>query len=221
MKKNLKADLMLVIVTLGWGISYYLMDIALSDVDAFTLNAYRFLGAFFVAGLITFNKIKSVNRETLKYSIFVGVALFFVYTGATFGVKYTTLSNSGFLCALAVMFVPIFEFLFFRKKPERKIVFAVTVSLIGIMLLMSLFAIPQMIAEVFTSRFKPMLVLASAASLVCSVSGLFISYWSNVPASATIVVTLIAVYSVARLLSSLKRKSHRNKRQADTLLSNK
>ena len=135
MKKNLKADLMLVIVTLGWGISYYLMDIALSDVDAFTLNAYRFLGAFFVAGLITFNKIKSVNRETLKYSIFVGVALFFVYTGATFGVKYTTLSNSGFLCALAVMFVPIFEFLFFRKKPERKIVFAVTVSLIGIMLL--------------------------------------------------------------------------------------
>ena len=60
---------------------------------------------------------------------------FFVYTGATFGVKYTTLSNSGFLCALAVMFVPIFEFLFFRKKPERKIVFAVTVSLIGIMLL--------------------------------------------------------------------------------------
>ena len=96
-----------------------------------------------------------------------------------------------------------------------------TLKLIGIMLLMSLFAIPQMIAEVFTSRFKPMLVLASAASLVCSVSGLFISYWSNVPASATIVVTLIAVYSVARLLSSLKRKSHRNKRQADTLLSNK
>ena len=97
-----------------------------------------------------------------------------------------------------------------------------TLKLIGIMLLMSLFAIPQMIAEVFTSRFKPMLVLASAASLVCSVSGLFISYWSNVPASATIVVTLIAVYAAARLLSSsLKRKSHRNKRQADTLLSNK
>ncbi len=135
MKKNLKADLMLVIVTLGWGISYYLMDIALADVDAFTLNAYRFLGAFFVAALLTFGRIKGVNRQTLKYSAFVGIALFFVYTGATFGVKYTTLSNSGFLCALSVIFVPIFEFLLFRKKPEKKIVFAVIVSLIGIMLL--------------------------------------------------------------------------------------
>ncbi len=135
MKKQLRADLMLFIVTLGWGISYYLVDIALTEVDTFTLNAYRFLGAFFIAAILTFNKIKTVNRETLKYSLILGIALVFVYTGVTFGVKYTTLSNSGFLCALTVIFVPIFEFLIFRKKPKKKIIIAVTVSLIGIMLL--------------------------------------------------------------------------------------
>lgn len=135
MKTQLKADLMLVIVTLGWGVSYLLMDISLTDLEPFTLNAFRFLGAFFAAGLFAFPKLKSVNRTTLKYSVLVGTALLFVYTGATFGVKYTTLSNSGFLCALTVIFVPIFELILFRKKPQRKTVIAVTMSLIGIMLL--------------------------------------------------------------------------------------
>ncbi len=135
MKTQFKADMMLVLVTLCWGVSYYLMDVALADMGPFTLNMYRFLGAFFIAGIFSFNKLKTVNKTTLKYSLLVGAALVFVYTGATFGVKYTTLSNSGFLCALTVIFVPIFELILFRKKPQRKVVVSVTLSLIGIMLL--------------------------------------------------------------------------------------
>ncbi len=73
-----------------------------------------------------------------------------------------------------------------------------TLKLIGIMLLMSLFAVPQMIAEMITSRLKPMMAIAAAASLLCSVAGLFISYYTNVPASATIVVLLIIAYAIAR-----------------------
>ncbi|MGM9832711.1 MAG: metal ABC transporter permease [Candidatus Limisoma sp.] len=78
-----------------------------------------------------------------------------------------------------------------------------TLKLIGIMLLMSLFGIPQMIAEVFTPRLRPMMIIAAAVSVVCSVAGLFISYYSDVPASATIVVTLVAAYVVARLVKKL------------------
>lgn len=135
MKTQLKADLMLVIVTLCWGVSYYLMDISLTDMEPFTLNAYRFLGAFAAGCILTFPRLKSVNKETLKYSLLVGSVLVFVYMGATFGVKYTTLSNSGFLCTLTVIFVPLIEILFLKKRPEKKIIFAVTMSLIGIMML--------------------------------------------------------------------------------------
>lgn len=135
MKTQLKADLMLVLVTLCWGVSYYLMDVSLSDLGPFTLNAYRFLGAFAVAGLLAFKKLRTVNRMTLKYSLLIGSALVFVYMGATFGVKYTTLSNSGFLCALTVIFVLILELIFLRKRPHKKIILAVTMSLAGIMLL--------------------------------------------------------------------------------------
>lgn len=135
MNRQLKADIMLVLVTLCWGVSYYLMDLSLDELGPFMLNAYRFLGAFLIAVVFTFGKLKSVNRETLKYSILVGMALVVVYIGATFGVKYTSLSNSGFLCALTVVFVPLIEFAIYNKRPERKIFVAVLLSLIGIMLL--------------------------------------------------------------------------------------
>ena len=126
---------MLVLVTLCWGISYYLMDLALTDMDPFTLNAHRFLGAFAVAGLLSYKKVKTVNRTTLKYSLLVGAALVFVYIGATFGVKYTTLSNSGFLCALTVVFTPLIAWVFLRQKLDRKMTLSVVICFIGIALL--------------------------------------------------------------------------------------
>ena len=74
-----------------------------------------------------------------------------------------------------------------------------TLKLIGIMMLMSLFALPQMTAELFTSRLRPMMVTAAVVSVAGSVAGLFAAYYSDIPASATIVLTLIACYVVARM----------------------
>ena len=133
--KQFQADLMLIVVTLCWGVSYYLMDICLVEMDPFTLNAHRFLGAFAIAAALSWNKIKTVNRTTLKYSVMVGIALVFVYIGATFGVKYTSLSNSGFLCALTVVFTPLIAWIFLKQKQDRKLVIAVIVCLAGIALL--------------------------------------------------------------------------------------
>ena len=74
-----------------------------------------------------------------------------------------------------------------------------TIRLIGIMLLMSLLTMPQMIAELFTIRLRPMMAISAAVSLTCSVLGLFCSYWIAVPASATIVLLLISAYILARI----------------------
>ena len=132
MSKQVKADLMLLLVTLCWGISYYLMDLSLEELDPFTLNAFRFLGAFFIAGALSFKKIRTVNRTTLRYSLLVGIALVFVYIGATFGVKYTTLSNSGFLCALTVVFTPLIGWLVLKQRLDKKMWLSVIICFIGI-----------------------------------------------------------------------------------------
>ena len=131
-KKKMQADLMLIVVTLCWGVSYYLMDISLADMDPFTLNAHRFLGAFFIAAALTWKKVKNVNKITLKYSVLVGISLVFVYIGATFGVKYTSLSNSGFLCAMTVVFTPLISRVVLKEKQDRKVLVSVLMCFIGI-----------------------------------------------------------------------------------------
>ena len=64
LNKQMQADLMLVLVTLCWGVSYYLMDLSLTDLDPFTLNAHRFLGAFVIAAALSWKKIRNSNRTT-------------------------------------------------------------------------------------------------------------------------------------------------------------
>ena len=135
MKTQVKADLMLVLVTLCWGVSYYLMDICLAEMETFNLNAFRFLGAFFIAAIIAFPKLKAVNKTTIKYSFLVAVSLVFVYMGATFGVMYTSLSNAGFLCALTVVFTPILAYFVKKEKPGKKMSIVVLICLIGFALL--------------------------------------------------------------------------------------
>lgn len=135
LNKQMQADFMLVLVTLCWGVSYYLMDLSLTDMDPFTLNAHRFLGAFLIAVLLSWKKIRNVSRTTLRYSLLVGFALVFVYIGATFGVKYTSLSNSGFLCGMTVVFTPLIGRIFLKQKQSRKLVLVVLMCLVGIALL--------------------------------------------------------------------------------------
>jgi drug/metabolite transporter (DMT)-like permease len=135
MKVQLKADMMLLLVTLFWGVSYYMMSLCLREMEPFTINTYRFLGAFIVAAALSFPRLKTVNKITIRYSIYIAVALYFTYIGATFGVLYTSISNAGFLCALSVVVVPILDFLFKKKIPSRKLGIVVIMCIIGIGLL--------------------------------------------------------------------------------------
>ncbi len=80
-----------------------------------------------------------------------------------------------------------------------------TIRLIGIMLLMSLLSMPQMIAEVYTNRLKPMMIISVIISIVCSVAGLLCSYLMGVPASATIVLALVVVYIIARIFKKCNK----------------
>lgn len=74
-----------------------------------------------------------------------------------------------------------------------------TIRLVGVMLLMSMLALPQMTAELFTGRFSSIMWLSVFLSLVCSLGGLFLALVIPVPVSALIVLTMTAVYLVARV----------------------
>lgn len=135
MRIQAKADLMLILVTMCWGVSYLLIDISLKDVETFTLNALRFLIAFGLAFAVAFPRLRKVNKATLKYAALLGAVLLVVYTCATYGVLYTSLSNAGFLCSLAVVITPILAFFFKKERPEKKLILVVLMALAGVALL--------------------------------------------------------------------------------------
>ena len=107
LNKALLADLILVMVTMAWGMSNILMSFCLEEMGEMTLNAYRFVGAFVLIAAVMFKRIKNVNRETLKASVVVSILIFIVYSLNTYGIQYTSVSNAGFLIALSVLFTPI------------------------------------------------------------------------------------------------------------------
>lgn len=84
-----------------------------------------------------------------------------------------------------------------------------TIRLVGIMLLMSMLSLPQMTAEVFCHRFGRIMLLSVAVSAACSVGGLLLSAYIDVPCSALIVILMAAVFVLGRIVRTLADSSRR------------
>jgi drug/metabolite transporter (DMT)-like permease len=135
MNTQLKADFMMVMVTMFWGSSYLFMKMGLQSIQGFNLVALRFGIAFILAGGVFYKRLIHIDVKTIKYGFLLGSILFLAISVVTIGVKSTSVSNAGFLFSLTVVFVPLLLAVFFRKKPEKRIVFGVGFSIAGIALL--------------------------------------------------------------------------------------
>ncbi|MDR1720508.1 MAG: metal ABC transporter permease [Dysgonamonadaceae bacterium] len=82
-----------------------------------------------------------------------------------------------------------------------------SIRLVGIMLLLSLLTIPQMTANLMTSRFKNMLLFSIAISIAECVCGLFISYFFNVPSGAAVVCIQVIVFFLCKVCVFLRQKA--------------
>lgn len=74
----------------------------------------------------------------------------------------------------------------------------------GIMLAIALLAAPAATAATFTRRLFPRILAASAISVGCSLLGLVLSFYLNIPSGATIVATAALAYGTAALVRTLR-----------------
>lgn len=78
-----------------------------------------------------------------------------------------------------------------------------SIRMVGVMLLLSLFTVPQMTASLFSHRFSGMVILSVIIALLGGIVGLFISSVINVPSGASIVLVLVAIYILAKGVKSI------------------
>ncbi len=81
-----------------------------------------------------------------------------------------------------------------------------TIRLVGIMLLMSMFSLPQMTAEIYCHRFKSLVWASVAISTVTCLGGLMLSTLGDVPCSAIIVALMAAIFVIGRLVKPLLKR---------------
>jgi zinc transport system permease protein len=75
-----------------------------------------------------------------------------------------------------------------------------TIRMIGIMLLMSLVTLPQITAELYTCHYKSMMGLSTVISLLGCIGGLMMAYYISVPASACMVLLMLAIYIICKVI---------------------
>ncbi|SDK13127.1 DMT family transporter [Natronincola ferrireducens] len=135
MKTQLKADLMMLMVTAIWGSSYLFMKMGLNTIQEFNFIGLRFGIAFILSAIVFHKRLMKAEFKTVKYAFILGSILFSVFAAITLGLKTTTASNAGFLVSLTVIFVPILSAVFLKKIPEKRICLGACLAVLGIALL--------------------------------------------------------------------------------------
>lgn len=133
--KQVTADLMMLVVTICWGSSYLFTKVGLDSLGVYNLIFLRFGIAFLLAALIFHKRILKVDFKTIKYSFLLGSILFLAFAFLNNGMQSTSVSNTGFLVSLSVVFVPVISAIFLKQKVEKRLIIGVCAALGGIALL--------------------------------------------------------------------------------------
>ena len=135
MKKDAMATSLLLIGTFFWGMTFVFIKEGISIINLYTFLTWRFMIAALVLVVIFYKKFKSLDRETIKFGIILGLVLSAGYITQTVGLQYTTASKAAFVTGLSVVFVPIFLSIINKKLPSVNNIIAVIFATSGLGLL--------------------------------------------------------------------------------------
>jgi drug/metabolite transporter (DMT)-like permease len=124
--------LALLLTTLIWGATFPATKAALEQIPPLSFLLLRFLlGTLIVAGWFVMMRYRiHRGREVLYASGIATIFLFLGYVLQTVGLRYSTASNSAFITALYVIFVPLI-----LRRFEGRVLIATAIATVGLWLL--------------------------------------------------------------------------------------
>jgi len=87
------------------------------------------------------------------------------------------------------------------------LVLVLNIRAVGIILVLALLTVPQATANLFTRDYKRLMFFSVLFGLAGTFSGLFISFYLNIPSGATIIFTLVFIFGFSRLVKWIRWKS--------------
>jgi len=130
--KKRRAELALLGITVIWGLTFTFTKKSLVELQPFVFLAWRFILAFLIMFILCLRRLHKLNLPTLGAGVLMGCLLILSYAFQTFGLKYTTAGNAGFITGLFIVFTPLLASIFLKHKQPPKSMLAVVVALIGL-----------------------------------------------------------------------------------------
>jgi drug/metabolite transporter (DMT)-like permease len=134
-RRQIAAELALVAIAAVWGLTFSLVQDAVSHIPVMTFLAYRFLPAAIIVGVISRRELRRLSKAGWRAGIVMGIFLTGGYVFQTLGLQRTSASHAGFITGLWVVFTPVIGALFFHFRSDWHIWTAAAMSAIGLFLL--------------------------------------------------------------------------------------
>lgn len=135
--RKYKVDLALLGVAVFWGASYLVAKSITPFASVPAMLAVRFVIAGVIMMLVWTLKREPFSKADVILGTLFGVTQAAIMLVETYGLKETSATNAGLLISLTIVFTPILESAWKRNWLPRAYFVAVTVSLVGVVLLVS------------------------------------------------------------------------------------
>lgn len=130
-----KAEMVLVFITMLWGGTFLLVHNVMTVSGPMFFVGLRFAAAALFVGLVSARALPGLTFTELKAGVLIGVTIMLGYGLQTMGLQTISSSQSAFITALYVPFVPLLQWLVLGRRPGLMPSIGICLAFIGLMLL--------------------------------------------------------------------------------------
>lgn len=130
-----KAECVLVLITMIWGGTFLLVQHAMTVSGPMFFVGLRFAAAAAIVALFSWRHLRELTLFEVKAGSFIGVAIMLGYGLQTVGLQSIPSSQSAFITALYVPFVPLLQWLVMGRRPGLMPSIGIMLAFTGLMLL--------------------------------------------------------------------------------------
>lgn len=125
----------LLATTAVWGGAFLVMKDSLVRQDVYSFLASRFILAAAFMFIYKPKSLTGLDRKFVKRAVLIGLLLCSGFIFQTFGLTQTTVSNTGFITGLYLVFTPLISWLLLKREIFKVQWLAVLVATIGLYLI--------------------------------------------------------------------------------------
>ena len=133
--KTRQAELLLISVIIARSFSFLFSKVALTGMTPENLLGVRFSLAFLILLVLFARKMRLLTLPELRGGFLIGASYCFVMFFEMLGLRLTNASTTSLIENTAIIIVPVFEIILFKKRADLRLLLCILLTFAGVVLL--------------------------------------------------------------------------------------